>query len=160
MFHFTPPQTNRCKSVSTKGWSYFRMATTEAVTFFRLRGTRRKILKNDTSSGLAPDKNFFFFSCLCPFILLPDPPPHIMDQNTHLGSLLVPATFLGLGGPSPVKLICERGAFHLVKMTKSKAPRLHTFVIVQVRRRGLCGFLLAETTQNGSLKCSSSTRGG
>ena len=83
-----------------------------------------------------------------------------MDQNTHLGSLLVPATFLGLVGPSPVIRVCERGAFDLVILTKSKAPRLHTFVIVQVLRRGLCGFLLAETTQNGSLKCSFSHKGG
>ena len=50
-----------------------------------------------------------------------------MDQNTHLGSLLVPATFLGLVGPSPVIRVCERGAFDLVIfLTKSKAPRLHT----------------------------------
>ena len=143
------------KAGATSGWPQLRRSP-----FFDSGAQGEKYSKTIPHLDLRPIRIFFFFSCLCPFILLPDPPPHIMDQNTHLGSLLVPATFLGLGGPSPVKLICERGAFHLVKMTKSKAPRLHTFVIVQVRRRGLCGFLLAETTQNGSLKCSSSTRGG
>ena len=121
MFHFTPPQTNRCKSVSTKGWSYFRMATTEAVTFFRLRGTRRKILKNDTSSGLAPDKNFFFFSCLCPFILLPDPPPHNGPKHSPRVTF-GPRHIFGPRGALPRKTHMRTGGFSLGQNDQVKSP--------------------------------------